>query len=292
MKEKPTVLKSIDGSFISKGKNFTFFPSIGLKLTGACRLACPFCCEPNRSQQIFPLNNFRTITNSLFHFGTRKLCLTGGDPLLYPDLIQLLKYSNSLGFENVLLTSDGELFQNKASEIIPFVNAVRFSVHELNSKHDELVGRPGVFKAIEESINILNNNNIPSYITTVLSTLTKDSILDIAEWCFKNKVKRYYLFGILKSGNGNQFISQHGELSNDSIPEMIYDEYKNSADCVLVYGDGRVVIDPYPHNDSFQLEIGNLFSDDRVAILNNFNKDPINFQGHCKHLSISDELKL
>jgi hypothetical protein len=74
--------------------------------------------------------------------------------------------------------------------------------------------------------------------------------------------------------------------------EIVYYEYKNSADCVLVYGDGRVVIDPYPHNDSFQLEIGNLFSDDRVAILNNFNKDPINFQGHCKHLSISDELKL
>src|SRR4030042_3261878 len=105
--EKKTGRSTFSGrSFNYAGKKFPFFPSIGLKLIGACRFQCPFCCEPDRNQSLSPLKNFITITNLLHQFGTQRLCFTGGDPLLYPDISPLLKHTYSLGFFNFLLTTN------------------------------------------------------------------------------------------------------------------------------------------------------------------------------------------
>ena len=73
------------------------------------------------------------ITNALYNAGTRRLCLTGGDPLLYPALTALLKHTKTTGFENILLTADGSLLVKK-SEILTHVSAVRLSVHEIGEK--------------------------------------------------------------------------------------------------------------------------------------------------------------
>ena len=72
--------------------------------------------------------------------------------------------------------------------------------------------------------------------------------------------------------------------------KIIYYEYSNNAECILVYGDGRVVIDPYPNSQSFQLKIGNIFSDTPSQIFERFMADPENYQGHSKHLNMYNKL--
>ncbi len=282
-------------------KKLPFFPSVGLKLTGACRFRCPFCCEPNRSQKVAHIDKFIKIVDKIHQFGTRRLCLTGGDPLLYANIGKLLKYTKLLGFYNLLLTTDGELLKKNYQNVIPFLNAVRFSVHGMHSQHDEIVGYPGSFISTEEAIDILNKENIPAFVTTVVTPLNIDFISDIAEWCLYKRVKKYFLFGLMRSGLGENFIKEHGEVSEEDIfkivvdlkrkyidkqMEIIYYNYSNNAECILIYGDGRVVIDPYPDSKSFQLEIGNIFSDTRDEILSRFFKDPKNYEGYRAHLRL------
>lgn len=281
------------------GEKLYFFPSIGLKLTGACRFQCPFCCEPNRTQDLVPIENFIAIANTLRQLGTRRLCHTGGDPLLYPNIGQFLKHTTSLGFYNLLLTTDGELLKEKHQDLLPFLNAVRFSVHAMHSQHDEIVGYPGSFMATGEAIDILSKEAIPSYVTTVVTRLNISAISDIAEWCLYKNVKKYFLFGLMRSGLGESFMREHGEVSPAELSEIvaelkrrhshqqmeiIYYDYSNNAECILIYGDGRVVIDPYPDSQSFQLEIGNILSDSPAKILDRFFQDPKNYEGYCNHL--------
>ena len=302
--KKPVAFGCADRMFDYGGEKLYFFPSIGLKLTGECRFQCPFCCEPNRSQHMAPIEKFIEITDTLHQFGTRRLCFTGGDPLLYPNIGQLLKHTNSLGFYNLLLTTDGELLKKNYQEVLPFVNAVRFSIHAMHSQHDEIVGYPGSFIATEEAMDILNKDKIPSFVTTVVTPLNVDFIRDIAEWCLYKKVKQYFLFGLMRSGLGESFMKEHGEVSPADISaivaelkrkysrkqmEIIYYDYSNNAECILIYGDGRVVIDPYPESQSFQLEIGNIFSDTRTEILGRFFQDPKNYEGYRKHLEMYNE---
>jgi MoaA/NifB/PqqE/SkfB family radical SAM enzyme len=226
--------------------------------------------------------------------------------LLYSDIYKLLKHTSSLGFYNLLLTTDGELLTKK-QKILPFLDAVRFSVHAISSKHDEIVGYPGSFMAIDKAIDLLNDKKTPAYVTTVVTPINVDYINDIADWCLIKKVKKYFLFGLMRSGLGNNFIKKYGNVLTKEIPkiasklkkiipqeqmEIICYEYRNNAECILIYGDGRVVIDPYLDSKSFQLDVGNVFSDTRDEILNRFNKDPKNSEGYRRHLKkFNNELK-
>lgn len=301
MEEKPAKSGCSDRVFNFDGEKVKFFPSVGLKFTGACRFACPFCCEPNRTQDVAPVENFISITNTLCQSGTRRLCLTGGEPMLYPNIVQLVKHTKSLGFYNLLLTTDGASVKKNHNEVLPFLNAVRFSVHAVDSLHDEIVRHPGSFLETEEAIDFLTKEEISCFVTTVVTPLNIDSISDIAEWCLYKSIKKYFLFGLMRSGLGNSFMNEHGEVSPANISEIIaelkrrysreqieiiYYDYSNNAECVLIYGDGRVVIDPYPNSQSFQLEIGNIFSDTPAEILDRFLIDPKNFEGYCQHLNM------
>jgi cyclic pyranopterin phosphate synthase len=298
MKEKAAFSNRM---FTFGGDKLYFFPSIGLKVTGACRFHCPFCCEPNRKLSLSPIENFITIVNTLRQSGTQRLCFTGGDPLLYPDISQLLKQTKGLGFFNLLLTTDGALLKKHQSDVLPFLNAVRFSIHGIGPQHDEIVGCPGSFMDTEEAIDILSEAGIPYFVTTVITILSIHSVLDIAGWCLHKRVKRYFLFGLMRSGLGESFIKEYGEVPPADISEVVaelkrrhsheqmeitYYDYSNNAECILIYGDGRVVIDPYPESPSFQLEIGNILSESPAKILERFFQDPKNYKGYCNHLNM------
>jgi len=283
-----------------------FFPSVGLKLTGQCRLRCPFCCEPDRNQKTYPVESFFELTNILSENGTRRLCLTGGEPLLYPDLPKLLNHTKKLGFFNLLLTSDGSLLKQKYQELLPNVDAVRFSIHGVGSKHDEIVGETNAFSEIDEMIGTLTDLNVPCYVTTVVSNLNSYDIHHVADWCFSKKIKQYYIFGLMKSGRGMNFIDTKGEVPEQRISEImstlnekyadsamriVHYDYRNKSECILVYGDGRVVIDPYPVEPVYQYEIGNLLSDSIADIKRNFKTDPDNIKGYAAHYDMTPSVE-
>ena len=282
------------------GTYLSFFPSIALKLTGSCRMDCPFCCEPNRQQVIYKVDNFIKITDILIRLGTKRLCLTGGEPLLYQDLLNLVKYTNSLGFFNLLLTGDGELLGKRYKEFVPYLNAVRFSIHGIGSMHDQIVQQIGAFEEMEKTIKSLTEERLACYVTTVVTSMNFESLPELAEFCVKNNIKTYFLFGMMRSGRGNEYLKKNREVTKEEIAkmivylenkyqqntlELIYYDYKNKAECILIYGNGRVVIDPYPFKPNFQLEIGNILTETSDIIIERFNKDPENSHGHSEHLS-------
>ena len=299
MKEKSVGLICSDGLFNFNGKKFNFFPSVGLKVTGACNNSCPFCCEPNRKQSVYAIDNFIRITKILRQLGTMRLCFTGGEPLLYPNIDRLMKHTKTLGFYNLLLTGDGALLMKKYNELLPSIDAIRFSIHAVGTQHDEIVGQPGAFYEMEKALDALTKEKVPCFVTTVVTRLNLGLISEIASWCFNKKVQTFFLFGLMRSGKGWAFIDKHGEVleaelyeitaelerkySPDQLKIIVY-EYNKNAECILIYGDGRVVIDPYPVLPSFQLEIGNIISNTPSEILDRFNKDPENYSGHYDHL--------
>jgi MoaA/NifB/PqqE/SkfB family radical SAM enzyme len=274
------------------------FPTIGLKLTGACQLNCGFCCEPDRNQEIYPVKNFKKIITILKdNFGIKRICFTGGDPILYPDIDNILNFTKNSGIYVLLLTSNGRLLIDNKHLIFPHVDAIRFSIHGIDAKHDEAVKRIGAFTEISNAMSETAKAGIQLMATTVVTKRNINQLKDIAKLIFKMGASHFYLFGLMKSGNGDEYIKIHGDPSFEDIDlirnelaveykdkmEIIFYDYKNKAECILVYGDGRIVIDPCPSGENFQQKIGNIFLDDQEKILFNFNKDPDNSIGYSKH---------
>ncbi len=276
-----------------------FFPTIGIKLTGKCRHSCPFCCEPDRQQNDAPLEAMYLILDTIKKAGTKRLCFTGGEPLLYPHIKSVLHHAHELGFYNLLLTTDGELLIKHLDDIGSLVSAVRFSVHGLNAHHDSVVNFNDSFKNIETACKILATKNIESNATTVVTNENVFTLDDIAEWCVDTGIKKWFLFGLLQSGLGAAYQKEHGIVKGEDIRakadcirkqcgdqlELIVYEYENSAECILIYGDGRVVIDPsFSSGDNCQEVIGNILNESPHVIMAKFNSSSDNISGYGNHL--------
>ena len=88
-----------------------------LSLTALCNLACPYCCPDTQEPAgLLTLTQRVKLVEAFVALGGHTLRLTGGEPLLYPDLdpliraLQPLKQSNSpAALRDIALTTNGVL---------------------------------------------------------------------------------------------------------------------------------------------------------------------------------------
>jgi MoaA/NifB/PqqE/SkfB family radical SAM enzyme len=212
-------------------------------------------------------------------------------------LSEILKFAKSSEIFTLLLTSDGKRLLSISDEILSSVDAVRISVHGLYDDHDKIVKRNGAFQEIETAVEFLHSKNIPIMVTTVVTPKCIDHIENIADWAYSIHSTQYYLFGLMRSGKGNNFINKNEMIKPNWIEsinakvkekyfgkmEVVYYGYENKGECVIVYGDGKILIDPYPGESTHQKILGNLLTDTKDHILKAFNEDPENSVGYDKH---------
>ena len=71
-----------------------YFPFlVQMVVTRKCNLACGYCHENDRSAAPVPLAQLKRQVDILCALGTLILTLTGGEPLLHPEVIELLNYA-------------------------------------------------------------------------------------------------------------------------------------------------------------------------------------------------------
>ncbi len=202
-----------------------------------------------------------------------------------------------------MLTSDGKELVNKADTILPAVDSVRLSVHGVGACHDKIVRRKGAFSDIDNAAKFLVQSKKRLMITTVITPETIDHVEEIANWACQHTVTDYYFFGLMKSGQGKRYVDNYGDIDSSKVERIkakflnkykkkmniVYYDYKSKAECILVYGDGRILIDPYPGGQNHQKILGNIFSDKPSIIFDNFNEDAENrysYKKHCDNISL------
>jgi cyclic pyranopterin phosphate synthase len=84
-----------------------------LSLTARCNLACPYCLPDSQEPQgLLNLEQRLQVVHAAVALGARSLRLTGGEPLLHPQLEALIAAVQPLreqGLTEVALTSNGQL---------------------------------------------------------------------------------------------------------------------------------------------------------------------------------------
>lgn len=99
------------------GRDITY---LRVSLTDRCNMRCVYCRpEEDGSGTSAALSNadFQRIIAVAAKKGVRKIRLTGGEPLLYAGLVELIHGIASLGFEEITLTTNGLLLTEKAPEL-------------------------------------------------------------------------------------------------------------------------------------------------------------------------------
>ncbi len=80
-----------------------------LSLTDRCDLACVYC-RPHRHdgylEERLDVDAWKTMVHGLVRAGIRRVRLTGGEPLLHPALVEVVRFLGTLGLEDVALTTN------------------------------------------------------------------------------------------------------------------------------------------------------------------------------------------
>lgn len=165
-----------------------------IELTGNCNLNCYYCYAKGlRKQQDLTTEQLKKIIDSLYDAGVIILEITGGEPLIRKDFIEILRYINKKGFIVNLFTNALNINEEILSELKNGrTSLISTSLLAPDSeKCDELTGVKGSFERIINSIKLIKNSGIPY---RVACCITNENINLYEEY---EKIRKKYKFKII-----------------------------------------------------------------------------------------------
>lgn len=112
---------------------------LNLQITGNCDLNCKFCSDLFKHQREREVTEILAVIDKMPKDGINKIEITGGEPLLYPNLVELLTEIKDRGFE-ISICTNGTLLE-KNLEILEFVDEITLPVDSGITEKLEEMGR-------------------------------------------------------------------------------------------------------------------------------------------------------
>ena len=171
--------------------------------TGGCNLRCPFC--HNAGLVRTPLAGPNFTDEVLAYLQKRKgildgVCVTGGEPLLQPDLVDFLRKVKDMGYA-IKLDTNGMLPQRLAEVLA--TNLVDYVAMDIKSSPDGYAAATGTdadVSAVTDSLSLLRQSGIPYELrtTAVRGIHTEADFIAIGEWL--GEVPAYFIQRFVDSG--------------------------------------------------------------------------------------------
>ena len=167
-----------------------------VSVTDRCDFRCTYCMSENMTflpkKDILSLEELETICNVFIKLGTKKIRLTGGEPLVRKGILNLIKnLGNKIGdgLEELTLTTNGSQLEKYAEFLKENgVNRVNVSLDHLDPSKFREITRWGDLDKVLAGIEKAKSVGIKVKINTVaLKDFNENNILQMIEWCSLNE---------------------------------------------------------------------------------------------------------
>lgn len=229
---------------------FLFF-----EVTTRCNLACLHCgssCTKNNGLDMPSAYVKRTIESVKKHCQSDlpMLCITGGEPLLYNELTEVMTYASKLGFTWGMTTNATLINEQKAKELYDAgLVSTTVSIDGLANNHDWFRNTPLAFKRMEKGIKALIKF-APAYarvdVLTVVNKKNISELEDIYQFVSDMGIQSWRIVNMEPIGRA----LQNQELMVDDndykiLFEFIKEKHFNSQSIEVDYGCSHYLILQY-----------------------------------------------
>jgi MoaA/NifB/PqqE/SkfB family radical SAM enzyme len=157
---------------------------VDIELTNKCDLDCVFCFGPeySKSDNDMPLNFWLNVLDFLSRSNCKCVIISGGEPTLYPNLKDVVKYAKETGL-SVLLSTNG-LDKQTIIQCSHYCDTIALP---LDACEKELVFNiRGIYWGIEDLIDLTReikkvNNFVKIRVGSVATSLNCESLIRLAE---------------------------------------------------------------------------------------------------------------
>jgi radical SAM protein with 4Fe4S-binding SPASM domain len=181
-------------------------PVVVWNATKTCNLECVHCyadAETRRFTGELTTTEAEAMIRDLASIKVPALLISGGEPLVRPDVLDLAEFAMSLGVR-VTFSTNGTLIDQKKAERIAKIGVtyVGISIDGGEERHDLFRGRKGAFR---DAIRGIRNCRAAGIRVGVRFTVTKDNVGEIDD-VFKvvedEGIGRLCLYHLVYSGRG------------------------------------------------------------------------------------------
>ena len=183
-------------------------PVVIWNLVRRCNLTCKHCYSISadkdfpgelNTQQVF------TVMDDLKEFKVPVLILSGGEPLLRPDIYDISRRAKEMGFY-VGLSTNGTLITKDNIKQIAEVgyDYVGISIDGMEKTHDMFRRRQGAFKESMQGIDLCRENGIKVGMRFTLTQDTVQELPDILNLMDERDIDKFYLSHLNYAGRGNK----------------------------------------------------------------------------------------
>ncbi|EKF87082.1 GTP 3',8-cyclase MoaA [Methanobacterium formicicum] len=201
--------------------------SLRISITNRCNVNCFYCHHDGILPQKYEMtpDEIHRIAQVARDIGVQKIRLSGGEPLIRDDIVEIVSKISSIGFKDVSITTNGTFLDKYADSLVEAgLNRVNVSLDTLKpeiyrfiTKKDYLQkAKQGIIHASESGLYPVKVNMV------VMKGLNHDEIWDMFNFCQENGAV-LQLIELLKTENcpDNGFIDDYHYKMDDLEEELV-----------------------------------------------------------------------
>jgi len=239
---------------------------VRVSVTDRCDFRCTYCMSEDMEflpkKDVLSLEELDRLCNTFIDLGVKKLRITGGEPLVRKNIMQL--FSNlgkklGQGLEELTLTTNGSQLDRYAKDL--FHNGVRrinVSLDSLEKNKFKKITRNGDLDKVINGIMVAKKMGLKIKINTVaLKGINDNEILNLVNWCGENKFSLTFIEVMPMGEIGEKRSDQYMPLTE--VKSLIQTKYSLTEDSLRTGGPARYVhchetdqkigfITPHTHN--------------------------------------------
>lgn len=187
---------------------------IAWEITRRCNLRCVHCRSSSQLEveghPDFSLDEAKRVLDDIHSYASPVVVLSGGEPLLRPDVFDIASYGTALGLRMCLATN-GSLVTADTCRLIT-ESGIRMVSLSLDGStaavHDDFRNQPGAFDGVMNAIRLFNAHNIDFLVNSSFTKRNQDEAPKIHQLVKSLGATAWYLFMIVPTGRGEEIMAE------------------------------------------------------------------------------------
>lgn len=191
--------------------------SICWNITNKCNDNCKFCYRDTLSEDLDFKSN-KKILDNIISSGVKKVTFAGGEPLMYKNTLDLIKYAKENGIITSLTTNNILLSEQLLYKLEKYLDCITLSLDANSSELQTMMTRnKNHFNNVIHILEFIRRNNLSMKvkINTVVSKINKAEVKNMIELVEYYNIYRWKLF---------QFVPLRGSAYKNKDKFYITDE--------------------------------------------------------------------
>ncbi len=188
------------GEEIREAKEHGRLLSMEIEFNTKCDFQCPYCYVKSDSffDKEMDLNQIQDIILQAKNLGAKKIIVLGGEPLIYPHILEVLSFIRNEGLESEMFTNGSQVNEVIANTLFDLGVNIVLKMNSFNKEtQDMLTGIQGSHLMIKEAIENIQKAGYPAKnkyvaVSTIICQQNIDELTDLWIWLRDRNILPYF----------------------------------------------------------------------------------------------------